>query len=677
MKPLKRMGYSGRIRSLIPPARLLLTLVVTAVQGLSINAHSATNTVTSLADSGPGSLRQTIVESMSGESVAFDVSGTITLTNGELAIAKSVNIVGPGASALAISGAGATRIFNINSNITVSVSGLTVCNGRTPDGVTGTITNNGGTSASGGAVFTAGALTLMNCVITASQTGNGGDGFSPPIPPYPPHTPPTSGGSSGCGGAIYNAGTLYVSNCVIADNATGRGGVRAHNDTYWSSSGTAGSGGAIYSPGTLTLIHSTVSGNRTGTAEYSGAPGGGIWSSGNCFADHCVISNNATASSGGLGYQGGNGGGIYSQGLLALTNCTVSLNRCGGGATPVDCFPPGAGCGGGTGGSGGGIYSANCVLVGCTINDNCAGGGGMGGFAYTPPYPGGPGGTGGDGGGIVCSGTGLLTNCTLTGNFAGSGGQGGSAMYGSEGPGGSGGNGGGIRWWSSARVVVACTIVSNAAGGAGWGYLPGTAGNGGGMFQDGTVAASGGFLNNIVARNTGQFPDLGGPFTSLGYNLIGITNGSSGFTASGDHAGSFASPLDPEVSALADHGGPAMTMALRPGSPAIEAGTTAGVPATDQRGLARPQGPAADIGAFEFEFIPRIVGARLQPPSAFWLKSCGLPNQIYSLQASTNLRDWLDITNFCTGANGLCEVTCPVTGNSSGRFFRTKWPAPP
>lgn len=671
MKPLKRMFWSGRIQRLIPPARFSLALVFTAVLGLPSTAHSATNIVTSLADNAAGSLRQTIANSMPRDSIVFNVGGTITLTSGELTITKDLNVNGPGASALAISGAGATRIFSLNSNISVSISDLTLCNGRTPDGVAGTVMKNGGTSAPGGAMFTAGSLTLMNCVITANQTGNGGDGFSPPIPPYLPHTPPTSGGASGNGGAIYNSGTLCVSNCVIADNATGHGGGRAHNDTYWSSSGTAGSGGAIYNVGTLTLIHSTVSGNRTGAADGSGASGGGVWNGGNFIASHCVISNNATASSGGLGYQGGEGGGICSQGLLGLTNCTVSGNWCGGGSSPSDCFPPGAGCGGGMGGSGGGIHSANCVLVGCTINDNCAGGGGLGGFAYVPPYSGGTGGSGGNGGGVCLNGTfAFLTNCTITGNSAGSGGNGGFAMSGMEGSGGNGGNGGGIYWWGSTQVVVASTIVSNSVGGAGGGYLPGAVGNGGGIFAYG--GALGGLQDNIVARNAGPSPDVSGPFTSLGYNLIGITNGSSGFTAGGDLVGSSGSPLDPQTAPLTDNGGPTWTMALLPGSPAIEAGTMLGVPATDQRGVARPQGAVADIGAYEFEFTPQIISARFQPPSVFWVKSCGLPNHSYALQASTNLLDWFEVTNRCTGANGLCEFTCPDAGDSNRRFFRTK-----
>src|SRR5262249_33086904 len=56
--------------------------------------------------------------------------------------------------------------------------------------------------------------------------------------------------------------------------------------------------------------------------------------------------------------------------------------------------------------------------------------------------------------------------------------------------------------------------------------------------------------------------------------------------------------VDPKLDALADNGGPTMTMALLAGSPAINAANTATAPATDQRGASRPPGPPAAIGAF-------------------------------------------------------------------------------
>ncbi len=50
---------------------------------------------------------------------------------------------------------------------------------------------------------------------------------------------------------------------------------------------------------------------------------------------------------------------------------------------------------------------------------------------------------------------------------------------------------------------------------------------------------------------------------------------------------------------LADNGGPTLTHALGAGSPAIDAADAGACPATDQRGVARPQGAGCDVGAFE------------------------------------------------------------------------------
>jgi CSLREA domain-containing protein len=58
-------------------------------------------------------------------------------------------------------------------------------------------------------------------------------------------------------------------------------------------------------------------------------------------------------------------------------------------------------------------------------------------------------------------------------------------------------------------------------------------------------------------------------------------------------------PADPLLGPLADNGGPTLTHALLPGSPAIDAGSAWICPATDQRGVVRPQGAACDVGAFE------------------------------------------------------------------------------
>src|SRR5439155_12214172 len=80
---------------------------------------------------------------------------------------------------------------------------------------------------------------------------------------------------------------------------------------------------------------------------------------------------------------------------------------------------------------------------------------------------------------------------------------------------------------------------------------------------------------------------------SLGHNLD--SDGSCFLTAAGDRP-----KTDPVIAPLADNGGPTSTLALLPASPAIDGGGADGCPEVDQRGVARPQGAACDIGAFEF-----------------------------------------------------------------------------
>src|SRR5262249_22828004 len=72
-------------------------------------------TVTNLNDGGMGSLRQAILDTPAGGTVDFEpgLSGTITLTSGELAVDKSLDIEGPGANLLTVSGNNASRVFDV------------------------------------------------------------------------------------------------------------------------------------------------------------------------------------------------------------------------------------------------------------------------------------------------------------------------------------------------------------------------------------------------------------------------------------------------------------------------------------------------------------------------------------------------------------------------------------
>jgi hypothetical protein len=93
----------------------------------------------------------------------------------------------------------------------------------------------------------------------------------------------------------------------------------------------------------------------------------------------------------------------------------------------------------------------------------------------------------------------------------------------------------------------------------------------------------------------GAYPDIANDFTSQGHNLVRPAGNNIGFVSS-DIIGT-ANPL---LGPLTDNGGPTFTMALLPGSPAIDAGDDT-LTGTDQRGLPRKSGMHVDIGAFELD----------------------------------------------------------------------------
>src|SRR6516165_8422096 len=102
------------------------------------------STVTNLDDAGAGSLRQAIIDTPAGGTVDFQpgLSGTITLTTGELLINQDLTIAGPGADVLTVSGNNASRVFHIAATSTVEIAGLTVTHGSAgPSGVGGGIYN--------------------------------------------------------------------------------------------------------------------------------------------------------------------------------------------------------------------------------------------------------------------------------------------------------------------------------------------------------------------------------------------------------------------------------------------------------------------------------------------------------------------------------------------------------
>jgi hypothetical protein len=373
-------------------------------------------------------------------------------------------------------------------------------------------------------------------------------------------------GNSPNGGGIDNAGSLTVSNCAFASDV----------------------GGGIYNTGPLTVSNSTFSGN-TGASfngeETYGTPfttpmGSGIYNSNGSLA----MVNGGTFSdntgSGIFNYYDSAAGSTLS--TVIVSDCTFSQNQAAfgggianlGGVAQVSdstfsdnyVFGLSLSTGGGIDNNVGGTLTVSSS----TFSGNQAGYNQAG---QTFSGDGGYGGAIGEGDASALS-TITVSDSTFFGNRA--------LLY-----------GGGIFNFQDTLTVTSCTLSGNSA----------ATGGGGGIYV-GHVGFTGLFVGNtIIAGNTGPSgPDVLGRVTSNGYNLIGSTSGSSGFGAL-DKVG-----LDPKLAALGDYGGPTQTMALLPGSPAIDAGSNAlavdanGQPLQfDQRGapFLRVVNGTVDIGAYE------------------------------------------------------------------------------
>src|SRR5688572_25749678 len=136
-------------RTLAAAATLLVALVVSVAP-----AQAATFTVTNLDDAGAGSLRQAILDANAAtgaDAITFSVSGTITLTSGQLTVTDDLTMTGPGASSLTISGNNASRVLQVIDAVTFTLEGVTVASGSAGN--------------YGGGIFNGGTLTVANSVL--------------------------------------------------------------------------------------------------------------------------------------------------------------------------------------------------------------------------------------------------------------------------------------------------------------------------------------------------------------------------------------------------------------------------------------------------------------------------------------------------------------------------------
>ena len=153
-----------------------------------------------------------------------------------------------------------------------------------------------------------------------------------------------------------------------------------------------------------------------------------------------------------------------------------------------------------------------------------------------------------------------------------------------------GSDGGGIFNWGARLRITNSTVAHNRA-----------PSEGGGVHNIASGMMTLG--NSIIAANESKVgPDC---FTSvndamsMGHNLVGNGVACNVRSHAGDMVGTTDRPIDPNIRIIRDGSGRATQYVLLDGSPAIDAADDGLAPGADSRGIARPQGPASDIGAYE------------------------------------------------------------------------------
>jgi hypothetical protein len=328
-------------------------------------------------------------------------------------------------------------------------------------------------------------------------------------------------------------------------------------------------GGGIFNSGTLTVAACAVTGNVSLDDKHGG---GGIYNAGSLLVSGTTISGNVLPAA-----YGALGAGILNDGTgtLLIDDSTISNNH-------NDNSGLGIAAGGGIANLGVATITDSTVAFNTAKTSN-----------HDSPRA--------MGGGIVnYIGTLTIDNSTIYGNETEAKNTGPFATAVSL--------GGGIYNYGGLTVRHS-TIAGNAA------YVSGSSGiddtaAGGGIYRYGNSPLD--LHNTIVAGNTVSSvsyleggPDVDGMLTGTGYNLIGNSFHASGF----DNTDLL--DVDPLLGPLQDNGGPTQTMALLPGSPAIDSGDNTDAPDWDQRGPGFPRivNGTIDRGAFEVQNTDGPAGA--------------------------------------------------------------------
>jgi hypothetical protein len=549
-------------------------LAAPAVAAPAVAAPPITNTN----DSGPGSLRNALTNASNGDTVSIP-TGTYVLTTGPIQLSTNLTIVGDGEGRTTVSGGGAQQIFT-----------------TTPGGPTEifralTLTE-GNAATLGGAVLATGRLTLDHVEVTHSHAGQAGGAVNASGRALTVTGSTFTADTAGGGGNVGSGGAIFFgsSTSTTGDSSTMKIDSSSFSQDTAGGAGGSGFGGAIdFAPaatGSATDVSLDAELTASTFSNDAAGGGGGAGFGGALFLDPSDSSTNVddtftaaltdddlsgdAASPSGSGAGVGGGASIFlgAAGAHDASSLSITSSRFSGDTSSAA-----------TTGFGGGL---SAVIAGGIVRGSIA--------ASTFSQDGAGTGMSGFGGGLYLTldsgvtGNVSLTNDTLAANQSG----------------GSGG-GAGLSVTSPAAIaLINDTIAGNDAGGAG---------HGGGLSVSGPVAVT----NSIVAGNAGaNGADCGGAPTSGGGNIESAAG--CGFVAAGDQHNAAA-----DLGPLQDNGGVALpsgarlqTLAPLRGSPGIGSALRAACPATDERGISRPQGTGCDAGAFEVTPPAVTTGAAVE-----------------------------------------------------------------
>ena len=262
-----------------------------AALSMTASAQATDYTVTNLANTGTGSLRQAMLDSENGNRPTVDrilfqtgLSGTITLSSQGLIATEPLNLVGPGANVLTVSGGDGIRMLDTEQGTVgdpVTISGLTLTHGY------------GTGNVGGGAIYSKDTyLTIESSTISESDAGavNGhvGGGIRQVGDQLLIRNSTISGNEGANGGGIHAfEADVGIQNSTISGNTatgTGSGSGYGYGGGIWLDEGAAG--GSLVSYGsTITDNHSYDGGGITANASTNG------------LANTVVANNTATAAS--------------------------------------------------------------------------------------------------------------------------------------------------------------------------------------------------------------------------------------------------------------------------------------------------------------------------------------------------------------------------------------------